>query len=734
MADNRQLTPSEIEAIRAYGKALLQPQEPATHGLGALGAMLRAIGGYSALNQAGTAEYYNTLSRGASALPPIGSRRLSTGSINRMPETSSYPPTVSDAIPVAPRAPMPAQPRTRAAPIAQNIPSSRPAPSSASSGPEITPQEAGGLPASDVPSELSPDVERMFQPNARDRMALTRISKVLGTDFIAPVQKILIDKFGATTVADALENWDSPILPILNRNRAIGEGLAEPFPAELVDKDLSKVTAGEWYGAWARDHTARGLSGIPSEAEGNPMNAPTDGMMRLGAPPEITNLPNTTPNDLGGQVSPDPGLTPESTGRIFTRPAQPGLPSNRLPVGRQPRYRVAQGEGGASGIASPDMHEEISGSPSSPPSWVAPYLPANTRRIQSLEYQLSNAGIYSPDEVNKLQQEYAQLTAPREVDTGFGKASYEYNPDTMRYEFSTFSAQPQMLNTPSGSVPSIPTAPSNLEIPNIGGNNLSGMQGRGNIGGRTTDMRTPEHPLGPFFGSMEQHAQDLEATRKLSDKATEALNDAMDAASQAYEIQSTLDLLRTETERAGPFSEGGIFRGPGSDWVMRAKQLLSNFGVSIKGLESLSQQEQINKIITQLGSVATRQLSNRPANFEFQTILKAFPGIETSYEGANLLIDYLQQVQERAIEIGTMAESLPIEQRGRWRRILREYYDNNPIVVNLPASETLKRLYGITTPIKITTKRISPGEEKTLPADTYFIRGGELHRGDGGAP
>mgnify|MGYP003524669920 CR=1 FL=1 len=136
----------------------------------------------------------------------------------------------------------------------------------------------------------------------------------------------------------------------------------------------------------------------------------------------------------------------------------------------------------------------------------------------------------------------------------------------------------------------------------------------------------------------------------------------------------------------------------------------------------------------QLGSAATRQLSNRPANFEFQTILNAFPGLEVSYEGATLLLDYLDQVQERMQETGRAAEAYaqnPVSQRGGWRRVVGELDRANPIMITVPAGKWLSERYGINEPIRITTRRISPQEERTLPSDTYFMRDGKLHRGEG---
>lgn len=731
MPNERPLTPEEIEQLRAYGRALSQPQE-VKHSGHALANILNAISGQRYMGHAGTNEYMNRITEGARDLPP---HRSNIPGGNVRPQISTYPPQTGainlQQSPAVPQQPIQQTPIQQ--PPAPQMPQTGGQPQIPDFNAEVQPvEQPQQLPqqqpnANLAPSQVSPRVAELFQNPEGDsvRRYVQRLERQP-----SQVDRYLMNKYGANFVIDAILNPNAPAHELFRRHvgntAEAGSRFMDSLPAELAGIPPTSITAQQWYNAWKKQSNNIGI------------DEDLSGRMNLGAPTEETQLSTEPREPLN---SPNTGVSPEATAMPFRRLPEQTSPLNRpsnAPPSRRPRTAQAgeanpQVEMGIEQFAQaiPAQHQPQQNA-GDKPVWVADVLPnTNSQRMRALERQLSNAGSLPRDRLNTLSEEYGKLTAAKSIDTGFGIAQYEYNPESDRFEYvpGSFTARPQTITTPSGSAPAVPIGPNNLNIPDIGSPNSN--RGRQTSMGGGQDMRVPPHPMGDFFGQTEQHAQDVEATRQLSTKAVEALNSARDAGLQAYEIQSTLDLLRTETERSGRFSEGGAFRGPGAEWIMKAKQLLSNFGVEISGLDSLPPQEQIQKIITQLGSAATRQLSNRPANFEFQTILNAFPGMATSYEGANILIDYLQQVQDRAIEIGNMAESLPVGQRGRWNRVLRDFYEENPIILNIPAGPMLQRLYGINTPIRVTTKRISPHEERLLPPDMYFFRGGELYRGDG---
>jgi hypothetical protein len=118
-----------------------------------------------------------------------------------------------------------------------------------------------------------------------------------------------------------------------------------------------------------------------------------------------------------------------------------------------------------------------------------------------------------------------------------------------------------------------------------------------------------------------------------------------------------------------------ISTGPGAKILLEIKQFARNLGWDTKGVPEA---ETIDKLNAFLASEATKQISSRPAMFEFSTFMKNNPGLQTSIEGTRKLISILRQGAESDITLGKAAgdeRSLP-----HWPEVVDAHYRSHPII------------------------------------------------------
>lgn len=593
-----------------------------------------------------------------------------------------------------------------------------------------------------------------------------------------PMQLFYLQKYGPEFAAEVTARPDYPMRTLF-RNFYKGQGtpdqaFLDSIPASLSHMNPDDIRAAEWHGAWARRVGTGELGNIAGVNIPNFQTTTTPTMqsqqMRLGGPTEDDQnqfQPTAPLEDIINQI-----LGQGSEGAQSIIPGQAGVQSTLQPQQGQQPSQIQQPQLQQGGTGGLGQEEEIygraaggaSGGVAGPMQSQAPEaqsrgqipqrIGVNTDAVEALERRLSDGDLYvttTPEQRDELAKEYRKLTEPKMVDYGHVLAWYDAKTGVL----ISSAPKPYTIQIGRSNLPYFAQPGGAFEPPAFGeGGSTTDMGTSSGATGTSPRIGTPRapgsrYPAAPGFpggrpinpSNVEEYqaATDIQReadTRKVAAQ-DEKLKESMDAHNQALALESDLNFIDSLTQQSGPFSEGGQYRGPGADWFLAAQQVLKNFfkqGEAPPLAENTPSAEGIRKVIVQLGSQATRQLSNRPANFEFQTILRAFPGIETSYEGARLLIEYLRQVQIRIQGVAELADEFsnkPISERGSWLRTTREYYQTNPITYTIPPGRWLTDRYGIQGPITITTKTISPEEERTLPSNIYFFRNGKLKRGDG---
>ena len=719
MADrnNTSVTPEYLAQREAIARALLGNVPAEGRGWsGAIVGILNALAGHGGLaqvenirrDQLGRVGESNVPSDRRVARPPPPGVDPNAGSTIMPRPRQSQAPTVTTPIPMPTTAP---RPRTRPIRTAQptrpiGAPASAP-PDAVTTGATVPLQSGLGAVAPEgLTPERGDEIVRQaltahdmptYDPN-QDIATFRSLTNDSSSE-ISPSTSFLVRKYGPELAAAVVtSNPGQPMSEIFHRHYRAGDpytAFVESLPTSLErGRDPNSITVDQWLTAQDQMNTNLGITPSPS-----------DGRMNLGGQDLAQSDSQTDP--WQGQLAQAAGPTE----------SQPSTPSEQ-PVANLP-FSLPQS------------------------------LPAS-EQIETLERQLSSDvyAMMSPEERKAITEEYRKLIAPQRIEVGDVSASYKYDPNT-----NSFVLDPQSVGRRFGqyqvggeTITGAPGPGNRVVIPEYG---VSGQPGRsdtsrGQQGDIEPNPRRPQHPLFPggrqtgnLPSDLEQYRQEQRITGETRSRSVANEDTALNAALESYDLsiplRADLGFIRTLTEQSGPFSEGGMYRGPGADWVQSALRILKNFGVDIPATSVVPNAEGIRKVIVQLGSQATRQLSNRPANFEFQTILNAFPGLEVSYEGANLLLDYLDQVQQRMQETGQAAElymQRPVDQRGGWRRIVGELDRTNPIMITVPAGNWLRNKYGIGGSIRLTTRKVTEAEERTLPADVYFFRNGELHHGD----
>lgn len=146
----------------------------------------------------------------------------------------------------------------------------------------------------------------------------------------------------------------------------------------------------------------------------------------------------------------------------------------------------------------------------------------------------------------------------------------------------------------------------------------------------------------------------------------------------------TLNTMEDALDRAGD----KITTGPYANEMLKLKQFAQNAGVPVDGLPEA---EVVSKLNAYLAGQATKAISSRPAQFEFQTYLKNNPGLLNSVQGTKKLIDVLRQQQTHALDLGQLA--LDDKNLKNFGDVEQNYYKTHPIVSpfsNLPLGERPK--------------------------------------------
>lgn len=464
---------------------------------------------------------------------------------------------------------------------------------------------------------------------------------------------------------------------------------------------------------------------------------------------------------------PDPGQT-STTGQAAPAPV-PGQAAPSGVVSPETALAAEMGvPGGGAGVnpPSPQAPPVTTTSPASPvapsagidtpaprpgePGYFAQGLPPGVpRRIEpSPQLMAVIQRLRDPNAVGNeaafqaLLTEYQRLSAPVERETPLGKATY--NPLTG--ELADF--------IPSGVIrrPVSAGGASTEEflLPNAGGTGLQtlpiGPGGQGGPPGTVAPGTTPPGSpnITPRLPRLSEGADINElatwgiqanVVRDMINKMGGAHADRVALASRAGTRASERINMLQSIAALTDASASTRWTGEAlSRWQTQVAQFLTNFDPRSQGqrpeiLSQLGYRELLQKLNAFLASEATQDISARGTNFEFATLLANNPNLMSSYEGTQMLVNYMMQEQQRVAELSEMATQLHPDQFPNWTNIVREHYRQNPIYIQVP--ETRGADGRVSPAMRITTIRI-PRVGDVLPdgRGTYtrqqvqeFIRG-----------
>src|SRR5262249_15913170 len=147
-----------------------------------------------------------------------------------------------------------------------------------------------------------------------------------------------------------------------------------------------------------------------------------------------------------------------------------------------------------------------------------------------------------------------------------------------------------------------------------------------------------------------------ELAGKLNEGKAAAINQAVASGLAAPKLINTLNTLEASSKIGGK----DIFRGPGSDFALKASQFLVDRGwaTETKALQKLPYAKLIQKLNAELAAMSTHAFTNRGTNFDLMNFMRNNPGIMQSQAGMEMLIDILRQEHTANIAIGKMAQKI----------------------------------------------------------------------------
>lgn len=143
----------------------------------------------------------------------------------------------------------------------------------------------------------------------------------------------------------------------------------------------------------------------------------------------------------------------------------------------------------------------------------------------------------------------------------------------------------------------------------------------------------------------------------------------------ARDTLNTLNVMGYAVERGG----ANISTGPGSEEWLKVKQFAKNLGFEPEGT---TESEILKKMNIFLATEATKQISARPAMFEFQQNLKANPGLANSLDGTKALINILRQTTMQNIALGKLA--MDEKNAPKWGDVEEKFYSDPNYAIRSP--------------------------------------------------
>jgi hypothetical protein len=176
--------------------------------------------------------------------------------------------------------------------------------------------------------------------------------------------------------------------------------------------------------------------------------------------------------------------------------------------------------------------------------------------------------------------------------------------------------------------------------------------------------------------TLPEYTANLAVRNALASAKGKRMAEAIEAGGKpARDTLNTLDIMGHAVERGG----NNITTGPGADEWLKVKQFAKNLGFEPEGT---TESEILKKMNIFLATEATKQISARPAMFEFQQNLKANPGLADSLDGTKALISILRQTTLQNIGLGKLA--MDEKNAPNWGDIEERFYSDPKNAIRSP--------------------------------------------------
>lgn len=225
-------------------------------------------------------------------------------------------------------------------------------------------------------------------------------------------------------------------------------------------------------------------------------------------------------------------------------------------------------------------------------------------------------------------------------------------------------------------------------------------------------------------------AQEIKISEAVGTEQGKVIGDTIAAGRPAQSQIRSLQVMRAALDKG----EGNFTTGPLADIVLKSKQAIASaFNIPLEGVPEA---EVASKIGFALASSATREISVRPAMFEFKQALAANPGLLLSPTGSRFMISVMAQSARDNIELAKLAQNR--SNWGNWQDVVDNYYKAHPLKSPFDPSRSLNEadLQKLQSdpqanpqrtgareqaaPVAITTKE---ERDKLAPGTTYILGG-----------
>jgi hypothetical protein len=507
--------------------------------------------------------------------------------------------------------------------------------------------------------------------------------------------------------------------------------LADRTP-EALHADFPHALASGVYSQRGHDNRVMGREalalGLPMPAGGVGGGAP---MARSGAIAPIVNAlagpgGNPAPSSLAGaSIAPNPTAPGSlSTTMMGTLQAIGAPPPGGMAPGQQAIMSALRGGGGApppvNGPAPPINAPAALGRTRSlappptaaPPAVAPPVSPATAASVQAIAgpkgaapSPVGTGGAGIPPTLSM-----SALPDPNKIRAGLASDIPQIVEQAKQLnEYRIKALTPQQVSTPDGSIyvgtpytgyqrmglqgkPEIIKSP--YEYPGgIKGEHLY-TPGAGNTltqmpivpaggapapaagGGGLPPMPSPDNPAAMVDWASQANAQRKaqEATAEETAKgAAKPMVEAMEKASTTPDMIRKLDIM------SNAYRQGGMSGGPLGPFLHDVRGVAAQLGLLDPKDKTLTAQNIIEKIGTQLAFQATKELTNRPAASEVLMQIKANPGLLMSNQSAMYMLDLMKQTALQDQKIGQIAMTAGMTPQ-RFAEMRDNYYRDNPLI------------------------------------------------------